>query len=715
MLSFRIGATLLTLAACTALSPAYTLHAQTLKLVPMPREVQATSDVPLTNGVRVTCASPCSADDQFAVDDLTKSLKDRGINIVTTGGLHVELFRLANHPVTGFTDEMKPEGYVIASTATAVVVTGATAEGVFYGAQTVKQLIAGDGPKAVLHGANIHDWPAMKYRGLDDDLSRGPFPTLDFQKKQIRIIAAYKVNIYSPYFENTQAYVSNPIAAPFQGSITPEQARELVAYAKPYHVTIIPEQEAFGHLHKMLLYDQYSELAETPHGAVLAPGQAGSIPLIKEMFAELAANYPGPFLHLGADETQDLGAGQTKADVTARGLGAAYMDFMGRIVEALKPLNRKLLFWGDIAYHTPELVKNMPQSFKDATIAVPWTYNPEPKGFDRYIKPFTDAGYETWVAPGINNWSRVYPNYVNGLYNIQQFTRDGQRLGCDGQLNTIWNDDGEGLENMDWYGILFGAAAAWQKGESSVPDFQHAYGQVFHGDLTGKIDEAQIEFMTIHSLLREQAKLSDANDALFWLDPWSPEGVTTGDKIRPYVRELRVHAEHIVTLVAQARAAALANGTTLREQDALDAMDLGARRVDLIGFKFEMADEMAQNYRDAKIAAAQPLPANGRGARGRGITSAGNRIADIRDYYSALRDEYAVVWMSSNRPYYLSNILARYDHTIQMWMDRTDKVRAAQREFMATQVFPSPEAIGMPASAANPPSATPPPTDAPRQ
>ena len=100
--------------------------------------------------------------------------------------------------------------------------------------------------------------------------------------------------------------------------------------------------------------------------------------------------------------------------------------------------------------------------------------------------------------------------------------------------------------------------------------------------------------------------------------------------------------------------------------------------------------------------------------RGRGITSAGNRIADIRDYYSAIRDEYAVVWMSSNRPYYLSNILARYDHTIQMWMDRTDKIRVAQRDYMATQVFPNPEAIGMPASAANPPSATPPPATAPR-
>ena len=59
-------------------------------------------------------------------------------------------------------------------------------------------------------------------------------------------------------------------------------------------------------------------------------------------------------------------------------------------------------------------------------------------------------------------------------------------------------------------------------------------------------------------------------------------------------------------------------------------------------------------------------------------------------------------------------VVGFYDHTIQMWMDRTDKVRTAQRDYMATQVFPSPEAIGMPASAANPPSATPPPTAAPR-
>ena len=51
--------------------------------------------------------------------------------------------------------------------------------------------------------------------------------------------------------------------------------RELVRYAAHYHVTIVPEQEAFGHLHHLLKYDIYTGLAETPHGHVLAPGDTG--------------------------------------------------------------------------------------------------------------------------------------------------------------------------------------------------------------------------------------------------------------------------------------------------------------------------------------------------------------------------------------------------------------------------------------------------------
>ncbi len=117
---------------------------------------------------------------------------------------------------------------------------------------------------AVFQGCLIRDWPAMKYRGVHDDLSRGPVPTLEFQKKQIRTFAAYKLNVYSPYFENTMQYASNPLPALPGGSISKADAEALVEYARQYHVTIVPEQEAFGHLHHVLTWQQYAHLAEVP-------------------------------------------------------------------------------------------------------------------------------------------------------------------------------------------------------------------------------------------------------------------------------------------------------------------------------------------------------------------------------------------------------------------------------------------------------------------
>ena len=197
-----------------------------------------------------------------------------------------------------------------------------TAGGLFYGAQTVKQLHSrlGQGCGAACsHAARLAGDGAS--RTFSDDWSRGPLPNMEFLKREIRTLAAYKYNIFSPYFEHTFAYASTPVAAFPGGAMTPDEARELVEYAAKYHITIIPEQEAFGHLHHVLKFEQYSPLGETPHGAVLAPGDPGTLPQIGEWFGELAKVFPGPYAHIGADETFELGLGRTRDEVTQKGLG----------------------------------------------------------------------------------------------------------------------------------------------------------------------------------------------------------------------------------------------------------------------------------------------------------------------------------------------------------------------------------------------------------
>jgi hypothetical protein len=724
-------------AGLTAAAPAQT-PSTPLHLIPMPRQVTFKGDQPVT-GVTVDCPN-CGPEDQLAAGDLRDELSARGIPI--GDGLRIVLQRLGQHPDTSFTAEMQPEGYTIASSPGVLTLTGATGSGVFYAAQTVKQMIERQPNNTfVLHAAEIRDWPAMHYRGLSDDLSRGPVDTLEFQKKLVRTLAAYKANLYSPYFENTQQYASNPLPAPPGGSISADDARELVAYAAKYHVMIVPDQEAFGHLRHMLVYEQYQTVAETPHGAVLAPGQAGSLQVINQMFTELAALYPSPFLHVGADETVDLGVGQTKAAVDDQGLGPVYLNFMQQIDNTLRPLNRRLLFWADIAERSPELLKGMPEEFKNNTIAISWHYAPSDNGFSKYLNYFKSAGFETWVAPGINNWSRVYPNYNMGLQNIQQFTRDGQQMGATGQLNTLWYDDGEALASNNWYGILFGCAAAWQQGESSIPQFQADYGPVFHGDLTGKLNMAQQELMVAHEELKYDAKVGDGSDGLFWLDPWSKDGMHYAELIRPYSHELRMHAEHALELIAQARAAYPAppapvvysptnqlpsNPTTLREENAIDALELGARRLDFIGEKFQLADEMAAGYARAQddAASSDHKQRNEVSRELSDINGVNGRIQDIKDGYSLIRDLYQQLWLRTNRPYALRPVLVHYDYTIDIWLARMDLVRSAQRQWADTHTLPSaadleiPPAPPAPVPAPTvPPSATPPaqPTTPPAQ
>jgi hypothetical protein len=230
-----------------------------LHLVPAPRECSAVTVIPIGDIGFFVAAD--GAEDGFAAEDLTEQTlgkrqveKDAPfIRLERADSAAAKALLKSNHLV--FDGAMHDEGYVMVPDGQGgLTVIAETATGIFYGAQTVKQLIRGTGKDAVLLAPTLRDWPAMAHRGLSDDWSRGPIPNMDFLRREIRTLAAYKLNTFSPYFEHTFAYASTPVAAFPGGSMTREEARELVEYAARYHITVIPEQEAFGHLHNVLKF-----------------------------------------------------------------------------------------------------------------------------------------------------------------------------------------------------------------------------------------------------------------------------------------------------------------------------------------------------------------------------------------------------------------------------------------------------------------------------
>src|ERR1044072_427016 len=309
-----------------------------VQIIPAPKSLKRTGDDYFYLGVaRIVLAEPKSEEDRFAAQDFADDMKETvGIALRAGGGgkRRILVGPLSHKRVRASLErlgldvpaDLNEEGYVLAGDSDLIVVAGRSAAGTFYGLQTLKQLVRIRHGSVYVQGVQIVDWPSMRWRGLSDDISRGPAPTLEYFKRQIRTEAMFKMNMHSLYMEHIFGSESPPLIAPEGGALTPAEIRELVAYARKYHVELVPQQQTFGHLHKALRLEQYNELAEVPYGDVLSPQAEGTYKLVADWYRELDELFPGQFFHIGADDTFELGRGQSAEAVKARGLGPVYFD-----------------------------------------------------------------------------------------------------------------------------------------------------------------------------------------------------------------------------------------------------------------------------------------------------------------------------------------------------------------------------------------------------
>ena len=579
---------------------------------------------------------------------------------------------------------LDPEGYVLLANANEVVVAGATTAGTFYGLQTLKQLVRGDGAAAFIPAVEIVDWPAMRWRGVSDDVSRGPVPTVDYIKRQLRTLAAFKLNMHSFYMEQTFASSAHPLIGPAGGSLTPEEIRELVAYARRYHIEIVPEQQTFGHLHKALKLEKYNELAETPYGDVLSPQQPGSYKLIAEWYQELNALFPGKFFHIGADETFELGEGQSREAARARGVGAVYFEHLNRVREVLRPYNRRLMFWGDIALNHPDLIDSIPKDM----IVMNWDYAAKEDYLPR-IRPFKEAGLEQFVCPGVHNWNQIFPNLDSAAKNIANFVRDGQATGALGMMNTSWDDDGETLFEMTWYGIVLGAAAAWQDKAVERDAFDADFDWAFFRNDGDEFTDALQTLGSVNTLLG-----AGPTDEMFWREPFNSNFVRQARTLASQIREMRLAVENVDEVLLRNEAKAR------RNRSMVASMRFAAQRFDHLGRRMQVVEKFSNDYWDAYL----NLGDRRRVGRLRNYWgNIYNSLREMTEELTILKESYRRQWLAENREYWLDSVLARYDQAAAMWLSKSTALAEAVRLYNTNSILPDPEGFGLgPRPAATP-------------
>ena len=350
----------------------------------------------------------------------------------------------------------KTQAYIINIKPSCITIEATTEQGLFYGAQSLKQLIRYQyltKNNLEIPCYNILDYPSLEYRGWMDDISRGPIPTTEFIKEEIRRLAEYKFNFFNLYTEHLFKLDEYPDIAPTDG-LTAEEIKELTEFAKDYYIEFIGNQQCFAHAEKTLDNPFYNDIKDTRFN--FNPGVDETYEFLETLLGETAQAYESKYFNINCDETESLGNGNAKSYVDSLGSENAYCQHINKVYDILQKYDKDVMMWGDILAKNPEMIKQLPEDIQ----FIVWSYGGR-DSFDEMIAPFKNSGHTFWVAPGASCWASCFPNMDNYIVNIANFARDGYKNGAKGVINTAWDDYGESMFNEVWHAMVWCAETSW--------------------------------------------------------------------------------------------------------------------------------------------------------------------------------------------------------------------------------------------------------------
>ena len=695
----------LAFAICIPAFPAL-LSAQQPMLIPQPRELQTrTQSFQVNKNLEIVLLTPVAHQDRFAAESVQKELKlvtghvfpivglpepPQGVPAIIMGRFNEPAMRNLLSARHLSTDGVGNQGYVLDVQPETVVLAGKDGAGLFYGAQTLRQLVVPSGQEARILGVHVRDWPALQYRGTQVDMSRGPVPKLSYLKKIVRTIAQFKMNQLYMYMEDSYRLQGQPLWGILSDTLSRSDWNKLVAYAARYHVEIVPATEACGHMHKVLRFEQYSGLAERPHGYSLAVQDPHMLDFLNNMYEQMLPVFPSSIYNIGCDETFELGKGRSKELVEKEGYGKVYVDNLIRVAKLVESYNKKVMFWGDIATEHPEMISSLPKNL----IVASWVYGAH-KSYMRWLKPFQEHGNKIFVCPWVGNTSVIVPDYEEAAYNIEHFLTDGKKVGAIGTIITVWNDDGETMYAPGWWSIVYGAACAWEPGLTNVKEFNRKYDWAFYRNTDHRFADALMSLSHLNEVMRAGKPVETfdmhyggASDSLFWQNPFSPAGQKEVERFLPVASLIRRTAEKDYTVFATSASRAKRNAASL------ESMKFAALRMDALGMRYQFAQEISDRYADA-VTQQQDNKLGNAGSDISDISSTNGRLQDLRDYTTRLTELYRKLWLSENLPNWMPNMLQLYKRNSDLWQGLIAKYLGLRSNLSSGKPLPSADSLGL--------------------
>jgi hypothetical protein len=512
------------------------LFARGYTVLPTPQNVELSGkDFAVTNGWRLELASGITPDD-VAVASLKEELRARcqltlaegraarsvrGVIRLSLAPGSVAVGEAADHDKASLAEQayrlvLKPQSIQIIANAS---------PGLFYGVETLVQLVRRQNGQLLLPEGEITDWPDLELRVIYWDDAHH-LEHMDVLKAALRQAAFYKINGFSIKLEGHFQYKSAaPIVEPY--ALSPAELQELTDYALRYHVQIIPYLDGPAHDAFILKHPEYAGLREYAESNYeFCATNPDTYKLFYGMFDDLLEATKGSrYFVLSTDEPYYVGLAKSaqcnEAD-RAKELGSVgklLAEFVTKTAGYLHDRRRQVIFWGEYPM-VPEDIASVPSYMINGEVYGP-TFDPVFKAHGNRQLIFTSTvGWKEYLFPnyyllpqdehipgppgGTYESVNQGPGVVEEMFDTISYNSARQNADLMGTLVAGWADVGLHPETM-WLGYATGSASGWRPGSPDPQESMSSFYKLFYGPSATRMGR-------LYQLMSEQGQ--------FWKESW---------------------------------------------------------------------------------------------------------------------------------------------------------------------------------------------------
>ena len=384
------------------------------------------------------------------------------------GAKRIRLAVAAGAVATGAEPDVDRQAYRLRVADGLIQITGNSDQGLFYGVQTLLQLIRrAPGGRLVLPRGEIEDWPRLALRFLHWDTKHHQ-DRMETLKRYLEWTARLKANMIAFELEDKFEYPSHPvIGAP--GAFTVAELQELVNYGLERFIQIVPDVQAPAHMAYVLKHPEFAPLRADGNNYQSALCDPRTYELIFSMYDDVVKATRGVnYFYVSTDEVYYAGIeAQCSRPYNPVNRSLAWVEFVRKARDFLHQRGRRILIWAEYPL-LPEHVSLLPPDVIDGVI-----------GEEEYLEAENKLGMRQLGYVSMQGSERLFPDHLplegrsGRLEAACEYLRGGRhwRGNPIGVFGAAWDDSGLHNETF-WLGWSAVAQWGWNPGAAS-PE-QHA-------------------------------------------------------------------------------------------------------------------------------------------------------------------------------------------------------------------------------------------------